>query len=111
MYRQPRHETVAIASGDDTSAEIHVGDYTIAGIQMPAAITSTSLTFYGSATHGGTYAPIYDSDGNAIAVPVAASRAIGLSAAEADALAPWPWVKVVMGSNEGADRELILVLK
>ena len=52
-----------------------------------------------------------DSDGNTVTLTVAVSQALGLAGLEADALAPWPYIKVVMGSAEGGARTLKLCLK
>jgi hypothetical protein len=110
-YKKPIARTVNIANGATDSEAISIGDYLVAGIQTPGALTSATLTFHASTTLDGTYAPVYDSDGNAVSVAIGTSRAVGLSGAEADALAPWPFVKVVMGSAEGAARVLLLALK
>lgn len=111
MYKRPETRSVTIASGGTTSDVIPVQDYVITGVIIPAAITSTTLTFTACATKDGTFMPVYDSDGNQVSLAVAASRAIGLSGAEADALAPFQWIRVVMGSAELAARTLSLALK
>jgi hypothetical protein len=110
-YRKPVALDVVIANGATDSDEIRIGDYVITGIRIPAAITSATLTFEGAGQNGGTYAPIYDSDGNQVSVAIAVSRSIGLSAAELDAVSAWPWIKIIMGSAEGAARTLELVKK
>lgn len=111
MYKRPETRTVSIANAGTTSDAIGIGDYTIAGVITPSALTSTAITFTASATQSGTFVPVYDSDGNQVSLAASTSRAIGLSASEADALAPWSWIKVVCGSAEGAARTLTLVLK
>ena len=103
--------TVTIPNGDTTSEAVRMDNYVLAGIITPAALTGTAFTFTVSNTFAGTYVPVYDSNGNQVSVAAAVSRALGLSGAEADALAPWPFVKVVSGSAEGADRSLILCFK
>ena len=111
MYRKPRIESLAIASGATTSAVVHLRDYMLAGIILPAALTSTAITFTACDTKDGTFVAVYDSDGNAVSVTAAAARAVGLSGAEADALAPFAFIKLVCGTAEGGDRVIKLVLK
>jgi hypothetical protein len=109
--RKPVVRTISIASGQTTSAEEDIQDYMVAGLITPSALTSTTITFQASNASGGTFVDVYDSDGNQVSLAVAASRAIGLSGAEADALAPFKWIKVVCGSAEGAARTIQLILK
>lgn len=111
MIRKPRQDSIAIASGQTTSAAIRMGDYVIAGLIAPGALTSTTGTFYACATQNGTFCPIYDSDGNAIIFTLSTNRAVGISGAEADAIAGFPWIKLVLSNPEGADRVLDLCLK
>ena len=111
MYRKPERRTVLIANGATDSAEIELGPYSLAGFITPAALTATSFTLKVCNTRGGTYVALYDSDGNQIAIPVAASLAYGLVGADADATAPWQFVKLVSSAPEGADRTIEVVLK
>jgi hypothetical protein len=110
-YRKPTVLSTTILSGQTTSAALHLRDYVLVGLIMPAAFTGTTITFTASDTLGGTYVTIYDSSGAAISATVAASRAIGLTGAEVDAVAPWQFVKLVSGSAEGADRIIKAVKK
>ena len=111
MYRKPRIETVTIALGDTTSEVIELRDYMLAGIILPAALTSTAITFTVSDARAGTFVGLYDSDGNVVSLAVGTSRAVGLSGAEADALAPFPFVKLVCGTAEAAARSILVALK
>jgi hypothetical protein len=111
MYKRPETRTVTISSGGTTSDAIGIGDYVLGAILTPAALTSTSLTFLAAEAQGGTYRAVYDSDGNQLTATLAASRAIALTGVEADAFAPFQWVKLVMGSAEAAERTLTLALK
>lgn len=111
MYRKPITRDVTIASGATVSNEIELRTYMLGGIITPAALTSTALTFQVSATKGGTYVPLYDSGGNQVSITVTTSRGYAITDSEADALAPWGFVKIVGGSAEGADRVLKLALK
>ena len=112
MYRGKGNQVaVAIANGGTTSAAIPVHGYAQFGLIMPAALTSTAITFTACQSATGTFMPVYDSDGTAVSVAVAASRALGLAGSEADALAPWPFIKLVCGSAEGAARTIQLCMK
>lgn len=111
MYKRPETRTVEIANGGTESGVIGIQDYAIAGVITPDALTGTALTFKAASAKDGTFVDVYDSDGNQVSATATADRAIGLSASEADALAPWQWVKVVSNAPEAADRTLTLVLK
>lgn len=111
MYKKPATRTITIAASGTTSSVIELGDYVVQGLITPAALTSTAITFTACGTKDGTFMAVYDSDGTQVSLSAAASRAIGLSSAEADAMAPWQFIKVVMGSAEAAERTLTLVLK
>lgn len=111
MFRKVTHFSLTIANGGTTSEAVQLREYVMVGLLLPATLTSTAITFTASNLEGGTYVDVYDSDGNQVSLIVAASRAIGLSGAEADALAPFEWIKVVCGSAEGAERTIVLVKK
>lgn len=111
MYVHPVIQTADIANGQTTSQALRVTGGVICGLITPAALTGTAITFTACDTVDGTFVPVYDSDGNQVSVAVAASRALGLSGTEADALAPWPFIKLVSGSAEGAAREIKVVLR
>jgi len=111
MDKHPVTQTANIASGGTTSQALRLGGKMVVGLIMPAAFTGVAITFTVCDTVGGSYVPCYDSDNNAVSVTVAASRAYGLSGAEADALAPFPYVKLVSGSAEGAARAVLVLMK
>lgn len=100
---------VVIASGQTTSGAANLSHgSTLVAIAMPAAFTGTTLTFTGCDTESGTYKALYDDAGNAITVTCAASRYIVLDAAN---FAGVPYLKVVSGSSEGAERTLRLITR
>lgn len=111
MYNHPRVQDAAIANGGTTSQALLVAGGVITGIITPSALTSTAITFTACDTATGTFVPVYDSDGNQVSLAVAVSRAIGLSGSEADALAPWPFIKLVCGSAEGGARTITVVVR
>ena len=100
---------VVIANGQQTSgAATLASGSTLIAISMPAAFTGAALTFTGCDTAAGTYKALYDSSGNAISVTCAASRYIMLDAAT---FAGVPYLKVVSGSAEGAERTIRLIVR
>ena len=103
--------TATIASGATTSDAISMLDSAMTGVISPAALTGTAFTFTACNAVDGTYVPVYDTEGNPVSITVTTSRAYGLSGSEADALAPWPFVKIVSGSAEGGDRSIIVCTK
>jgi len=111
MDKHPVTQTADIASGGTTSQALRLGGKMIVGLIMPAAFTGATITFTVCDTATGTFVALYDSDGTQVSVAVAASRALGLSGAEADAIAPFPYVKLVSGSAEGAARAVLVLTK
>ena len=99
--------TVTIAESGTTSQAVDVGEWLIAGIVTPAALTGTALTFTGALEEGGTYRALVDSSGTPISVTVSADDHILI---EPQTFAGVSWIKLVSGSAEAADREITLVL-
>ena len=99
--------TVTIAESGTTSGAVDLGEWLVAGIITPSALTGTAFTFTAADAEDGTYNACYDSSGNAISVTVAASRHILL---EPQTFAGARWLKIVSGSTEAAARNITLVL-
>lgn len=55
--------TTTIVSGTDTSV-IDLQDRVLVGVQLPASVSSTSMTVNGSNKSDGTFSPIYDGLGS-----------------------------------------------
>jgi len=87
----------SIAYNTATSSAIDLMGYEIAGIQMPAAINGTSLTFQTSTAAAGTYQNLYDDSGSEVTLTVGTPRNISVNA-NAVNLMPWQYVKVRMGT-------------
>jgi len=111
IYRKPVYTTLTIANGAQKTEAFNLRDYVLAGIIFTGAFTGTLMTLEVSDAIGGTYLPLYDSDGNQITLQIAPSRGVGITAAEADALAPFEFVKLYASSVQAAERTLILVKK
>lgn len=116
MYKPAETRNVTIGSGASLSNEIVINDYFVVGIHMPADWTAANLTFMAASEPGGTFYNVYDSDGTELTVTAAEDRAIGLSGAESAVLSGFKVIKVRSGTagaavNQGADREIVLILK
>lgn len=98
-------QTATIASSGTTSGEIDLGGTTLVGIEIPSAITGTSMTFTTASAAGGTFVPIQNGGtGVALSVTIAASKRIPLGG--------YPefkgcrFIKLVSGSSEAAARSI-----
>lgn len=97
--------TATIASGQTTSAEVDLGGTNIVGLQMPASFTSTSLKFLVSTASGGTYQNLADGAGSDVSKTVAGGKYIGI---DPTLFRGVRYVKLVSGSSEGADRQIVI---
>ena len=59
----------------------------------------------------GFFTPVWDSEGLQVTVTVAVDKAYSVTGNEADALGPWPFLKLVSTDDEGADRDFVVVIK
>jgi len=94
-----------IASGQTVSAALDLGDKTLVGLQMPSAFTGVALTFQAS-FDGTTYATVVDDTGGSLTYTVAASTYIVI---HPTTFAGIKKLKVVSGTAEGADREIVAI--
>lgn len=105
-------KTVTIASGATTSDAFDAQGYPSWGIILPSTYDGTALAIHVSDTLDGTYQALYDSDGNAISLVVAASRSIGLTGVDAQAVAAFRFFKLVAGTSQStSDTVITIVLK
>lgn len=78
----------------------------LVGITFPATMTSSALTITAASTLGGTYTTLTEVGGaSSYSVTVTASRRVPL---DPRVFVCAPFIKIVTGSNEGADRTLTL---
>ena len=102
---------IDISESTTVSTVIDLEGKLLVGIVFPAAFEGTTLTFQVSHDNV-TYQALYDDGGTAVSVTTAASRSVGMTAAKAEALAPWRYVKLVAGTAQTVtDRELFVVTK
>lgn len=107
---------VTIASGESTSDIVNVGGTLIVAIETPSAMDGAGFEFEAARTEDGTFKDVYD-EGAQVKIASAASRIIGISGGNAEALSSVKWLRLVStdGSstpvNETADRTIYLWLQ
>ena len=99
--------TVTIANGATVSNAIDLAEMVVVAIQTPSALTSTTFTLQGSSDNS-TFAAITNFDGTDYTITVAASKYIVLALYE---LVGVRYLKVVAGSAEAAERNIILMVR
>ena len=107
LNRSAQTLTASVAASGTTSGAFTVDGYSFGGVQCPASLTSTTMTFTVSDTLAGTYVALTDSAGNSISQAVAASKAFALP----PELFAFKYAKLVCGSSEGAARDFIVTVK
>lgn len=100
--------SVTVLSGAQLSDAFDCAGMSLIGLILPSALTSTALTIKASSTLGGTYNDVYNSSGSQFSVTVAASRFVSFSPSDFAALR---YIKLNMGTAEGADRVIGLVVR
>jgi hypothetical protein len=111
--------TVTIANGATDSGIIDTRGYSWGVIQLPAAFTGTTIGFKGAnslntANHeattasviAATFVSIYDETGTIYSLTAGTSRIISIPAY----VLVSPFIKIVSGSAEGAERTLYVTL-
>lgn len=101
---------VTIAESGTKSEAIDTRAHSLTGVELPAALTSTAMTFEASHDPEGTFVAVNDDAGNAVSLVVAASKVVTPASEDRDALYGLPFLKIVMGTAEDADREIVLYL-
>jgi hypothetical protein len=99
---------VAIANGATESGAASLGEYTLVGLLMPAAVTGTTVKFLSAEALAGTYRTVTDGAGTDYSVTVAASKYVPVDLTK---LSGVRFLKVVSGSAEGAARSVVLALR
>ena len=97
--------TLTVAQSAQTSDAIQLNGFGIVGVEMPSALTSTTMTFTGS-QDGVTYSALYNTSGSQLSVTVAASRIILFTPGD---LIGVNYIKLVMGTAEAAARSIKVI--
>lgn len=98
--------TITVANSTTVSAAIYVGQKVPISLQMPATFTGATIGFQGSYDNV-TYQTV-NSGGAAYTEQVAASKDVALNG---DILKAFPYLKLVSGSAEGADRVIVVLTR
>lgn len=99
---------VTITSGTTTSPEIDLGGTVLVGLQLPATMTGTAMTFTAALVSGGTYQAVQDGTGSAISKTISGGKYIGI---DPTLFRGARFIKLVSGSSEGADRAITVISK
>lgn len=94
--------TLTVENGQTTSDALNCNGQGMIGLIMPAALTSTALTFTGSQDNS-TFTAFYNTQGVQLTVACAASRIILFTPGDLIGL---QYIKLVMGSAEGGRRSI-----
>lgn len=102
---------VTIPNGAATpAAGVDIQGGEVVAVRTPATLTSTKISFIAANALAGTYLPVYKEDGTLYEVTVVTNAARSTRVDPA-VLRGLRFVKPVMGSNEGAQRSLELVVR
>lgn len=102
-------QSLVIANGAQESAALNTGGMTLVGILLPAAFTSTTLTFEVSDAIDGTFVLLKSTtSGTTLSYTVAQGTYVALDPKDFQGV---QFLKVKSGSAEGAARTLKLSLK
>ncbi len=106
-----RTQTVTIAAGGKKSTPFLFWDAMALSILTPDTLTSTELEFEGCDTFDGTYQTILDSGGNTPGITITTDTNYSVTGSEADAIAPYAFLKLVVDQAEGAERSITVTKK
>lgn len=105
----PEVITATIAASGTTSGAINLSGLQVVAIDMPSALTGTSMTFTASTAVDGTYDAVQEIGGAAAySLTVAASKWVGV---DVRVFAGIPFLKLVSGSTESAAREFKVICR
>ena len=105
----PEIITATIAASGTTSGAINLSGLQVVAIDMPAALTGTTMTFTASTTLDGTYDGVQEIGGAAAySITIAASKWVGV---DIRVFAGIPFLKLVSGSTEAAARTFNVICR
>jgi hypothetical protein len=106
---QPEVITATIASSGTTSGAINLSGLQVVAIDMPAAVTGTTMTFTASTALDGTYDTVTEVGGATnYSITLAASK---WTAVDVRVFAGIPFLKLVSGSTEAAARTFSIICR
>jgi formylmethanofuran:tetrahydromethanopterin formyltransferase len=98
-------QTVTIANGATTSDAINMNGFDLVSLVLPAALTSTAMSFQAS-IDGTNFFTLYNTGGAALTVTVGASRIVLFVPGD---LGAFPFLKLVAGSTEAGTRSITAI--
>jgi sRNA-binding protein len=98
---------VTILNGQTVSGAADLQSGHLLGFALPAAFTGTAITFKVS-VDGVTYQDLYNPSNNAVSITVTQARSYAFTHDIAAQVSNWRYLKIVSGSAEGADRDIML---
>lgn len=93
--------TITVATDNDLSEVLDLNEYMVTAVQMPAALTSTTVGFQVSATLAGTYGAL-SVDGSPVSITFAASQVEVIEPKVGNAM--YRFLKISTASAEGSNR-------
>jgi len=114
MNRGTTSKSLTIANGEAVTEAFEMANHAGGIVLMPAAWTAASIGFQISTTAGGTFYPLYDSDGSLVEISSPAVDNAYSIPAEVFGAA---WVKLwsqdgaASDTNQGAERTIGVILK
>ena len=103
-------QIVTIANGATSSGIIKVPSGHIVGVEFPAAMTGTSLTFQTASNESETFKNVYKSGGTTqLSVSKQDNGVVQIDVN--DSIGIMRFLKIVSNSSEGADRTLKLIIR
>ena len=106
-----RTVTLTVANGGTETEPLKFWDSMALSILTPGTLTSTILTFKGCPTNDGTFQTIKDSAGNTPTITIATDTNYSVTGSEADAIAPYAYIVLVVDQAEDAAREFVVTKK
>lgn len=109
-----RQFALTIASGQGHSGAVDLAGDVPVGVRLPDAFTGTALTFEAAESNpatnlaGAAFKVVKNAAGASVSITVAQGTFVTLDPA---LLAGVRWLKLVSGSNEGADRTVYLTTR
>jgi hypothetical protein len=105
----PEVMTTTIASSGTTSSAINLSGLQLVAIDMPAAVTGTTMTFSASTAIDGTYDGVQEVGGAAAySVTMTAGK---WTPVDIRVFAGVPFLKIISGSSEAATRTFNLICR
>lgn len=107
-YLHPVARTVTIPSGAATPTAGHnLGAATLLAVRTPSTYDGTAMTFTCSDTLDGTYDTVYNADGTAYTITLAASRYTVVDSAK---FIGCLYIKPVAGTNQATTDTIVTLL-